>query len=106
GGGGASRAGGRVRPERAPATEAAPAALGGGRYHVRRFIGEGGKKRVYVAHDTRLDRDVAIALVKTEGLDEAGLARVRREVRAMGRLGGHPDTRTLPHGDEEGNPPF
>src|SRR5262245_59660777 len=106
GGCGASLAAEPVRTEPAPATEAAPAALGGGRYHVRRFIGEGGKKRVYVAHHTRLYRDVAIALVKTEGLDEAGLARVRREVRAMGRLGDHPNIVTILDVGEEGTQPF
>ncbi len=42
-----------------------------GRYRVQRFLGEGGKKRVYLAHDTRLDRDVAFSLIKTEGLDAA-----------------------------------
>ena len=46
-----------------------------GRYQVKRFLGEGGKKRVYLAHDTTLDRDVAFALVKTEGLDDAGRTR-------------------------------
>jgi serine/threonine protein kinase len=57
---------------------------------VVRFLGEGGKKRVYLAHDTKLDRDVAFALIKTEGLDAEGEARIRREAQAMGRLGDHP----------------
>ena len=30
---------------------------------VKRFLGEGGKKVVYLAHDTLLDRDVAFALL-------------------------------------------
>jgi hypothetical protein len=82
-----------------------PPTLGGGRYRVRRFLGEGGKKRVYLAHDSRLERDVAIAVVKTEGLDEAGLARVRREARAMGRLGDHPNVVTVYDvGEDEGRP--
>ena len=45
-----------------------PASFAGGRYQVQRFLGEGGRKRVYLAHDTKLDRDVAIAVIKTEGL--------------------------------------
>ena len=52
-------------------------------------MGEGGKKIVYLAHDTLLDREVAFALIKTEGLDEAGRSRIQREAQAMGRLGSH-----------------
>ncbi len=77
----------------------------GGRYEIRRLLGEGGKKQVYLAHDTRLERDVALAVLKTDGLDEAGLARVRREARAMGRLGDHPHVVTVHDlGEEEGRP--
>jgi hypothetical protein len=72
---------------------------------VQRFLGEGGRKRVYLAHDARLDRDVAIAVIKTEGLDEAGLARVHREAQAMGRLGDHPHVVTVfDIGEEDGQP--
>ena len=72
---------------------------------MQRSLGESGQKRVYLAHDSRLDRDVAIALIKTEGLDEAGLARVRREAQAMGRLGDHPHIVTAHDiGDEHGQP--
>ena len=67
-----------------------PESFAGGRYEVRRFLGEGGKKRVYLAHDTKLDREVAFSLIKTEGLDAEGEARIRREAQAMGRLGDHP----------------
>src|SRR3989337_1695073 len=91
-------------PTPAP-SPAIPAAFAGGRYQVRRFLGEGGRKRVYLAHDTKLDRDVAIAVIKTEGLDDAGLARVRREAQAMGRLGDHPHIVTVfDVGDEVGQP--
>ncbi len=54
----------------------APSSFVNGRYQVKRFLGEGGKKKVYLAHDTRLDRDVAFALIKTEGLDAAGRERI------------------------------
>jgi len=73
---------------------------------VQSFLGEGAKKLVYLAHDGRLDRDVAIALIKTDGLDEAGLARVRREARAMGRLGDHPHIVTVHDIGEEGAQPY
>ena len=61
-----------------------------GRYQVKSFLGEGGKKKVYLAHDASLDRDVAFALIRTEGLDEVARTRITREAQAMGRLGSHP----------------
>ena len=73
----------------------APATLGGGRYRVERLLGEGTRKRVYLARDERLDRDVAVAVIKTEGLDEAGRHRIDREARAMARLGDHPNIVTV-----------
>jgi eukaryotic-like serine/threonine-protein kinase len=66
-----------------------PASFASGRYTVHGFLGEGGSKKVYLAHDTRLDRDVAVAVV--EGLDAGSLERVRREGRAVARLGDHPN---------------
>ncbi|MCH8161387.1 MAG: protein kinase [Chloroflexi bacterium] len=68
-------------------SSALPSSFASGRYEVKSFLGEGGRKNVYLAHDTRLDREVAVAVIKTDGLDEAGLVRVRREAQAMGRLG-------------------
>jgi class 3 adenylate cyclase len=73
---------------------------------VKRFLGEGGRKCVYLAHDSKLDRDVAIAVIKTEGLDEAGLERVHREAQAMGRLGDHPHIVTAFDIGDEGGQPF
>ncbi|HEY7466740.1 MAG TPA: protein kinase, partial [Dehalococcoidia bacterium] len=98
------------RPAAPTAAAAAPAAqpdsFAGGRYVVKRFLGEGGKKKVYLAHDTRLDRDVAFALIKTEGLDEAARERITREAQAMGRLGNHPNIVTVYDIGEEGNQPY
>src|SRR5207302_3381619 len=73
-----------------PDTHTQPTSFCEGRYKVTRFLGEGGKKRVFLAHDTKLDRDVAFALIKTEGLDDEGRLRLKREAQAMGRLGDHP----------------
>jgi len=88
-----------------PSASPLPTSFAGGRYSVRAFLGEGAKKRVYLAHDGRLDRDVAFALIKTGGLDADGLVRVRREAQAMGRLGDHPHIVTIfDTGDEAGAP--
>jgi len=82
-----------------------PTSFANGRYQVRKFLGEGGKKKVYLVHDTLLDRDVAFALIKIEKLDDASRTRVSREARAMGRLGDHPNIVTIHDlGDYEGQP--
>jgi eukaryotic-like serine/threonine-protein kinase len=82
-----------------------PTSFAGGRYQVKKFLGEGGKKKVYLAHDTTLDRDIAFALVKTEKLDAIAWTRIKREARAMGRLGDHPNIVTVyDFGDHEGQP--
>ena len=76
-----------------------------GRYQVKRFLGEGGKKKVYLAQDTLLDREVAFALIKTEGLDDVSRTRITREAQAMGRLGSHAHIVTVfDLGEHEGQP--
>ena len=82
-----------------------PTSFADGRYQVERFLGEGGKKMVYLAHDSLLDREVAFALIKTEGLDDASRERVAREAQAMGRLGSHPHIVTVfDLGEHDGTP--
>ncbi len=84
---------------------AAVPSFGGGRYVVRRLLGEGGQKTVFLAHDTQLDRDVAIAVLKIEGLDAQGIARVQREAQAMARLGAQAHIVTIfDIGEHEGRP--
>ena len=74
-------------------------ALFAGRYRVLRPLGRGASKEVYLAHDERLDRDVALALL-TRG---TGAARVRREMQVTGRLGEHPHVVTVHDaGEHEG----
>ena len=77
-----------------------------GRYRVERFLGEGAHKRVYLAHDVTLDRDVAFALIGGEGLEAGRADRVRREAVAMGRLAGHPNVVTVYDAGEEGGAPY
>ena len=92
-------------PPRSEDTADAPTSFANGRYTVKKFLGEGGKKKVYLAHDKQLDRDIAFALIKTEGLDEAGRERITREAQSMGRLGAHPHIVTVfEYGDERGAP--
>ena len=82
-----------------------PRTVGDGRYEVGDRLGEGARKVVYRGTDSRLGRDVAVALIKTDGLDAHGRARVQREARAMARLGDHPHVvAVLDAGEEDGRP--
>lgn len=93
-------------PPEAPGGEVLPATFAAGRYRVLRLLGDGGRKRVYLAHDRQLDRDVAIAVFKDDSsaaARETAAAHVRREARAMARLGDHPHIVTVYDiGEEEG----
>jgi hypothetical protein len=95
-------------PATAPSAAAVPdvpSSFADGRYQVERFLGEGGKKMVYLAHDNLLDREAAFALIKTEGLDDVSRERVVREAQAMGRLGSHPHIMAIfDLGEHEGTP--
>ncbi len=84
-----------------------PATVGTGRYRTVRLLGEGARKRVYLAMDERLAREVAVAVVKTEGLDANGRVRITREAQAMARLGDDPAIVTVYDvGEEADGTPF
>ncbi len=53
-----------------PSREKIPESFANGRYQVKKFLGEGGKKLVYLALDTVLDRQIAFSLIKAKGLDD------------------------------------
>jgi serine/threonine protein kinase/WD40 repeat protein len=60
-----------------------------GRYQIQRKLGRGGQARVFLAHDPRLDRDVALKVLETTrfGLDvESRIQRFRREAEITARL--------------------
>jgi CheY-like chemotaxis protein len=66
-----------------------------GRYRVTGVLGEGAMKRVLRAHDSVLDRDVALSLILSAGLDDVGRERFLREAQAMARIGSHPNVVTV-----------
>lgn len=62
-----------------------------GRYHIIEQLGVGGMAIVYKAIDTRLDRSVALKVIRAENLAEAAFVeRFEREARALARLN-HPN---------------
>ncbi len=92
--------------EEAYAAPPLSASFADGRYAVRRFLGEGGRKRVFLAHDSRLDREVAFCVIRAEGLDLTGRQRVLREAQTVARLGQHPNLVTVHDIGEDGGNPY
>jgi eukaryotic-like serine/threonine-protein kinase len=65
------------------------------RYELEQLVGEGGMSRVYRAHDTVLERPVAIKVLHEQfGGDPEHVERFRREARAIARLA-HPNVVTV-----------
>ena len=65
-----------------------------GRYEVLRELGAGDRKRTYLARDRKMDRRVAVSLVKPEAVltDPEG---TEREAKVLGRVGSHPNIVSL-----------
>jgi serine/threonine protein kinase len=65
-----------------------------GRYEIQHLLGEGDRKRTYLARDAKLDRLVAVSVVKPEAaaLDPDG---TEREAKVLGRIGSHPNVVSL-----------
>ena len=65
-----------------------------GRYHIVERLGEGGMAVVYKAFDTRLEREVAIKVIRMENFGmavvEQMLKRFEREAKTLARLS-HPN---------------
>jgi len=66
-----------------------------GRYELQELLGTGGMSSVYRAHDTLLERDVALKILhEHHHEDEEYLERFRREARAVAQLS-HPNIVTV-----------
>ncbi|AXI78576.1 protein kinase domain-containing protein [Peterkaempfera bronchialis] len=62
-------------------------AVGHGRYVLRQLLGQGGMAAVHLAHDTVLDRPVAVKTLHTDlGRESSFRERFRREAQAVARL--------------------
>src|SRR5688572_9064187 len=73
-----------------------------GKYRVERRLGQGGMGTVYLAHDTRIGRHVAVKLLRVD--DEETRHRFEVEAQSAGRLK-HPNIVTIyDYADYEGNP--
>jgi eukaryotic-like serine/threonine-protein kinase len=78
------------------------------RYHILEPLGEGGMARVYKAYDTRLERLVALKVIRREAFSPEALgqvlARFEREAKALARLS-HPNiVKVHDYGEFEGAP--
>ena len=79
-----------------------------GRYQVLELLGEGGMATVYKAHDPRLERDVAIKVIRRDAFPPEDLdmllKRFEREAKALGKLS-HPNiVGVIDYGEHEGSP--
>jgi serine/threonine-protein kinase len=75
-----------------------------GRYRVLSHIADGGMASVYLALDTRLDRDVALKVLRRDlAQDDAFISRFHREARSAARLS-HPNVvAVFDQGEDDGH---
>ena len=76
-----------------------------GRYHIMEQVGEGGMATVYKAFDAKLERYVALKIIRTDiGQGTDTLQRFRREARALAQLT-HPNiVHIKDYGEQSGVP--
>ena len=79
-----------------------------GRYHILEQVGQGGMAVVYKAFDTRLEREVAFKIIRTELFGKAFIDRIlkrfEREAKALARLDHAHIIKVYDYGDHEGAP--
>jgi serine/threonine protein kinase len=65
-----------------------------GHYSITSLLGKGVMGEVYLAHDDRLRRDVALKVISRQSMSGDLRARFRREALALSRLN-HPNVATI-----------
>ena len=79
-----------------------------GRYHIIEKLGEGGMAVVYKAYDTRLERDVAVKIIRSDlfgnAVIERMLKRFEREAKSMAKLSHANIVKVHDFGEHEGSP--
>jgi serine/threonine protein kinase len=78
------------------------------RYHILEALGEGGMASVYKAYDIRLERDVAVKIIRTDMFIPAALhlvmKRFEREAKSLAKLS-HPNiVHIIDYGKHDGVP--
>ncbi len=77
-----------------------------GRYELQSKLGSGGMSTVYLAHDTNLDRPVAVKVMHNEISDQPDqLERFHREARTVARIS-HPNVVSVIDAGEDGGRPY
>ena len=79
-----------------------------GRYHIIEQLGEGGMATVFKAYDTRLERDVAVKIIRVgqfgHDVIDSILKRFEREAKVLARLSHSNIVKVLDFGEHEGVP--
>ena len=79
-----------------------------GRYHILEQLGEGGMATVYKAYDTRLERNVAVKVLRTDQFIPAQLQmvlqRFEREAKSLAKLSNPNIVNILDFGEHDGMP--
>ena len=79
-----------------------------GRYHIIERLGEGGMATVFKAFDTRLEREVAVKVIRREAFSpdvvDRMLQRFEREAKALSKLIHANIVPIIDYGDEGGSP--
>jgi serine/threonine-protein kinase len=79
-----------------------------GRYHILEQLGEGGMATVFKAYDTRLEREVAIKVIRTDAFPPNQLDRIlkrfEREAKALAKLSHLHIIKVIDYGEHDGSP--